>query len=216
MASCAELGRGEPSSGESAWSPWTKNRPRGAGWQASHAPARRTIPNRASSARRGAGTPIAGRNRPRRSAARTGCSKEFSAMADLMLMPFSAALPAFRDGSDTPRQFLERAIERCAADEPSERWKAGRPLSPIDGMPVGIKDVIETLDMPTGMGSPAWDGWHSGRDAASVLALREAGAVIFGKTKTTEYASAYPTDTLNPHDRRRTAGGSSAGSAAVV
>jgi len=157
-------------------------------------------------------------------------------MADPTLIPFSAALPAFRNGSDTPRHFLERAIERCAAFEPwlngfaalalprariaadaaSERWKAGRELSPIDGMPVGIKDVIETLDMPTGMGSPAWDGWRSGRDAASVLALREAGAVIFGKTKTTEYASAYPTDTLNPHDRTRTAGGSSAGSAAVV
>ena len=59
----------------------------------------------------------------------------------------------------------------------AERWCAGRPLSPIDGMPLGIKDIIETADMPTGQGSPLFVGCHTGRDAASVAALREAGAV---------------------------------------
>ncbi|WP_299452289.1 amidase [uncultured Pigmentiphaga sp.] len=153
-----------------------------------------------------------------------------------MLTPYLAATDKFRRGSDTPRDYLERALDkldeveprlkaftalaipraRIAADMSTRRWKSGTPLSPIDGMPIGIKDVIETFDMPTSMGSPTYEGWCSGRDAASVFALREAGAVILGKTKTTEYAGTYPTDTRNPHDYNRTAGGSSAGSAAAV
>lgn len=153
-----------------------------------------------------------------------------------MLKPYHTALENFRQGTDTPRDYLERTLERLeeveprlrafaslaiprariAADMATQRWKAGTPLSPIDGMPIGIKDVIETFDMPTMMGSPTYDGWHSGRDAASVFALRDAGAVILGKTKTTEYAGSYPTDTRNPHDYGRTSGGSSAGSAAAV
>ena len=70
--------------------------------------------------------------------------------------------------------------------------------------------------MPTGMGSPLFTGWRSGRDSASVKALREAGALIIGKTVTTEFAASFPGPTRNPHDLTRTPGGSSSGSAAGV
>ncbi len=83
-------------------------------------------------------------------------------------------------------------------------------------MPVGIKDVIETEDMPTKMGSPLFEDYFGGRDAASVKALRQAGAIILGKTVTTEFASSVPGPTRNPHDLARTPGGSSSGSAAGV
>lgn len=83
-------------------------------------------------------------------------------------------------------------------------------------MPVGVKDVIETADMPTGMGSALFAGWRSGRDSASVKALREAGVIIVGKTVTTEFATVHPGPTRNPHDLARTPGGSSSGSAAAV
>ena len=83
-------------------------------------------------------------------------------------------------------------------------------------MPVGIKDIIETIDMPTEHGSPLFAGYRSERDAASVAALREAGAVIVGKTVTTEFAWMQPRATKNPWDLTRTPGGSSSGSAAAV
>ncbi len=83
-------------------------------------------------------------------------------------------------------------------------------------MPIGIKDIIETADMPTENGSPLFAGFRSGRDGASVAALREAGAVIVGKTVTTEFAATEPRGTKNPHDLARTPGGSSSGSAAAV
>ncbi|MDE8651527.1 amidase [Novosphingobium sp. H3SJ31-1] len=150
--------------------------------------------------------------------------------------PFAAATSAFRAGTITPRDFLEDCLAAIAAREDevhafaalnlagarhqadlaSARWREGRPLSPIDGMPIGIKDVIETADMPTGMGSPLFEGTMTGRDAASVFALREAGAVIVGKTVTCEFAATEPGPTRNPHDLRRTPGGSSSGSAAAV
>jgi Asp-tRNA(Asn)/Glu-tRNA(Gln) amidotransferase A subunit family amidase len=150
--------------------------------------------------------------------------------------PFVAATPDFAAGKATPRDYLERCIAeiealepkigafvtlnlwgaRAAADSATARWRDGKPLSPIDGMPVGIKDIIETADMPTEMGSPIFAGWRSGRDAATVAALREAGAVIVGKTVTTEFASTEPRGTRNPWDLARTPGGSSSGSAAAV
>jgi Asp-tRNA(Asn)/Glu-tRNA(Gln) amidotransferase A subunit family amidase len=151
--------------------------------------------------------------------------------------PFFSAVPHFATGGDSPRDLLERCLARLAEFEPAVgafvchdieaaravadratwRWRSGRPLSPIDGMPVGIKDIIETVDMPTGQGSPAWEGTRTGRDAASTAALREAGAVILGKTVTTEFASSEPLgNTRNPWDPARTPGGSSSGSAAAV
>lgn len=146
------------------------------------------------------------------------------------------AQDAFRSGTDSPRDFLERCLAsmdewegkihafvstnleaaRTAADQSSARWKTGRSLSPIDGMPVGIKDIIETADMPTEQGSPLFKGWRSVRDSAGVSALREAGAVIVGKTVTTEFAAVDPGPTQNPWDTSRTPGGSSSGSAAAV
>jgi Asp-tRNA(Asn)/Glu-tRNA(Gln) amidotransferase A subunit family amidase len=149
---------------------------------------------------------------------------------------FLAATKAFAAGSDTPRAFLERCIEaiehgepdigafvttnlagaRAAADAAGERWKAGRTLSPVDGMPIGVKDIMETADMPTEQGSPLFAGWRGGRDCAAVAALREAGAVIVGKTVTTEFAATDPRGTRNPWDLSRTPGGSSSGSAAAV
>jgi Asp-tRNA(Asn)/Glu-tRNA(Gln) amidotransferase A subunit family amidase len=149
---------------------------------------------------------------------------------------FFAATAAFRDGEDSPRAFLERCIEtiealdpevgafvatnlpgaRAAADAASERWRSGQTLSLIDGMPIGIKDIMETADMVTEQGSPLFVGWRGRRDAAAVVALREAGAVVVGKTVTTEFASTHPAGTRNPLDLERTPGGSSSGSAAAV
>ena len=116
------------------------------------------------------------------------------------------------------RAFVSLNIDRAraAADMSSDRWKQGQPLSAIDGMPVGIKDIIETVDMPTECGSPIYKGWQSNRDAAVVAALREAGAIIIGKTVTTEFAAMEPRATRNPWDLGRTPGGSSSGSAAGV
>ncbi len=149
--------------------------------------------------------------------------------------PYHAATANFAAGKDNPREFLERCLgqitaleprigafvnlniegARKAADRSCARWKAGTPLSPIDGMPVGIKDIIETEDMPTEQGSPLFAGWRTGRDGASVAALREAGAVVLGKTVTTEFAASEPRGTRNPWDLDRTPGGSSSGSAAA-
>lgn len=105
---------------------------------------------------------------------------------------------------------------RKAAQESARRYQEGRPLSSIDGMPIGIKDVIETRDMPTEYGSPIFKGNMSGNDAASVQALKAAGAIILGKTVTTELAFFDPGPTTNPYDPTRTPGGSSSGSAAAV
>ena len=90
------------------------------------------------------------------------------------------------------------------------------PKGPLHGLPVGVKDVIDTADMPTAYGSPIYAGRRPARDAACVAWLREQGAVILGKTVTTEFATYRPPVTVNPHDPERTPGGSSSGSAAAV
>ncbi len=105
---------------------------------------------------------------------------------------------------------------RQAADRSTERYRGGAPLSPVDGLPLGIKDIIETRDMPTQMGSPLFEDWQSAGDAACITALREAGAVILGKVVTCEFAAAHPSVTTNPFDPARTPGGSSSGSGAAV
>ena len=88
--------------------------------------------------------------------------------------------------------------------------------SPVHGVAVGLKDIIDTADQPTGYGSPAWTGFQPAEDAEAVGRLRAAGAVIMGKTTTTEFATYKPTATRNPHDPAHTPGGSSSGSAAAV
>ena len=87
---------------------------------------------------------------------------------------------------------------------------------PLHGLPIGVKDVIDTFDMPTEMGSPIYRGHRPPADAACVALLRAAGAVILGKTVTCEFAGVTPGTTTNPHDETRTPGGSSSGSAAAV
>ncbi len=86
----------------------------------------------------------------------------------------------------------------------------------LAGVPVGVKDIIDTRDMPTGMGSPVYDGHRPPTDASCVARLRAAGAVILGKTVTCEFAGLTPRKTANPHDPARTPGGSSSGSCAAV
>jgi Asp-tRNA(Asn)/Glu-tRNA(Gln) amidotransferase A subunit family amidase len=87
---------------------------------------------------------------------------------------------------------------------------------PLRGRAIGIKDVLDTADMPTAYGSPIYEDHHPQWDAACVAALRAAGAIILGKTATTEFAALHPARTVNPFDPARTPGGSSSGSAAAV
>jgi Asp-tRNA(Asn)/Glu-tRNA(Gln) amidotransferase A subunit family amidase len=156
--------------------------------------------------------------------------------AEYKLRSFHDAVPGFFEGTSTPRAYLEECLEvidnrepvvkafvhlnvpgaRAAADASTARYRAGTLLSPVDGMPVGIKDLFETRDMPTEMGSPIWKDNQPFRDAAHVHALRQAGAVILGKTVTTELGMSHPGPTTNPFDPERTPGGSSSGSAAAV
>ena len=152
------------------------------------------------------------------------------------LMTFHDAVSSFHDGSDTPRAYLERCLEkidaieddvmaweivntepaRAAADEAGKRYAEGKSLSLVDGMPIGVKDLIETVDMPTEYGSELFKNNRPIRDAASVNALREGGAVILGKTVTVTFGGGDPSRTRNPHDLTRTPGGSSSGTAAAV
>ncbi|MDP6876694.1 MAG: amidase [Alphaproteobacteria bacterium] len=151
-------------------------------------------------------------------------------------LTFHDAVPSFRDGGDTPRAYLERCLEtitrheatvkayaalnedgaREAADAATARYKDGRPLSAIDGLPISIKDLLETKDMPTQMGCEAYAGNFPKNDNAAVWALRQAGAVVLGKTVTAELGGTHPGPTTNPFDPSRTPGGSSSGSAAAV
>jgi len=87
---------------------------------------------------------------------------------------------------------------------------------PLHGVPIGLKDTIDTFDMPTEMGSPIFRGHRPRADAACVALLRRAGAVILGKTATCEFAGSAPAQTTNPHNAAHTPGGSSSGSAAAV
>ena len=166
-----------------------------------------------------------------------GCWNELDPMSQTpQRRPYVSRTASFASGADSPVQVLEEclaeidrreaavgaftvidaAAARAAAEASAERWRAGTPLSSIDGMPVGVKDMIDTADMVTGMGSPLFDGYRPRFDAASVQGLRESGAVILGKTVTTEFASTHPRGTRNPWDLTRTPGGSSSGSAAAV
>jgi len=86
----------------------------------------------------------------------------------------------------------------------------------LHGVPIGVKDIMATRDLPTGCGSPIYRDWRPPYDAAVVALARRAGAVVIGKTVTTEFASSDPGPTVNPHDPNRTPGGSSSGSAAAV
>lgn len=112
--------------------------------------------------------------------------------------------------------YIDPAYAMMQAEAADLHRQQGKALGPLHGVPVGVKDIFDTRDMPTEFGSPVWAGRTPRRDAAAVARLREAGAVIMGKTVTTEFAYFHPNKTRNPHDRTRTPGGSSSGSAAAV
>lgn len=135
-------------------------------------------------------------------------------------------------GEVTCSQVAQACIDRVNAREsivgawahfdPNEVLEQARKLDeapvrgPLHGVPVGVKDVIDTFDMPTEMGSPIYRGYRPAADASCVALLRAAGALIFGKTVTCEFAGVTAGPTTNPHDASRTPGGSSSGSGAAV
>ena len=149
-------------------------------------------------------------------------------------MPAGAAETArsIAEGRTTSEEAVASCLARIAEREATVRaWAwldpdhalaearardAARPLGPLHGVPVGVKDIFDTADMPTQMGSPIYRGHRPAADAAAVAILRAAGAVILGKTVTAEFAGTHPGPTTNPHDAARTPGGSSQGSAAGV
>jgi len=112
--------------------------------------------------------------------------------------------------------FLDEAHALAQARAADERRRSGVPVGALDGLPVGVKDIIDTADMPTENGCAVHKGRAPSRDAAVVAMLRAAGAVILGKTVTTECAYFFPGKTRNPWNPEHTPGGSSSGSAAAV
>jgi amidase len=135
-------------------------------------------------------------------------------------------------GELTAQALVQSCLERIAAREPAVgAWAYLDPdqamaearardqaaaRGPLHGVPIGVKDIMDTADMPTGYGSRAYRGFRPAADAACVALARAAGAVVLGKTVTTEFAAMSPGKTRNPHDATRTPGGSSSGSAAAV
>jgi Asp-tRNA(Asn)/Glu-tRNA(Gln) amidotransferase A subunit family amidase len=132
---------------------------------------------------------------------------------------FMAKLGRFVDGADQAIHAFAHRDDRVVAlqaDNLQRDRAAGHLPGPLYGVPVGVKDIIDTMDFPTEYGSPIHAGRYSVGDATVVSRLRAAGAVIFGKTVTTEFATTHPGPTCNPHNLAHTPGGSSSGSAAAV
>src|SRR5262245_9980897 len=120
------------------------------------------------------------------------------------------------DGDIKAFVHLDREHVLAQARALDERRAERRSTGSLHGIPIAIKDIFDTADYPTELGSPLWAGRRPRHDAAVVERLRAAGAVIIGKTVTTEFAYYHPGPTRNPHDPTRTPGGSSSGSAAAV
>jgi Asp-tRNA(Asn)/Glu-tRNA(Gln) amidotransferase A subunit family amidase len=158
------------------------------------------------------------------------------ASEDVSLLSAAASAQRIREGLLTSEELVGACLERIRAVEPvvqawtfldedhalaqaraaDERKRSGEPVGPLHGVPVGIKDIIDTGDMPTENGTVLHRGRTPRNDAAVVSMLRAAGAVILGKTVTTECAYYSPGKTRNPHNPEHTPGGSSSGSAAAV
>ena len=102
------------------------------------------------------------------------------------------------------------------AEEADEHRRSGKPLGSLHGVPVAVKDIIGTIDMPTECGTVIRKGKSYSQNAEIIDMLHSAGALVMGKTATSELAFLGPSDTTNPHDNSRTPGGSSSGSAAAV
>jgi Asp-tRNA(Asn)/Glu-tRNA(Gln) amidotransferase A subunit family amidase len=125
-----------------------------------------------------------------------------------------ACLERIRAREDAVRAWAYLDPERSLA-QARELDRSSR-ASRLHGVPFGVKDIIDTADMPTEHGSPIYRGHRPRADAACVALLRRAGCLVLGKTHTTEFANHYPAPTRNPHDPAHTPGGSSSGSAAAV
>ncbi len=158
------------------------------------------------------------------------------ALEDLHQLSAVEAARLIREGAITSEQLVAACLERIAETDTAIRaWafldpdyalaqaraadelrSSGRPIGPLHGVPVAVKDIFDTADMPTERGSPLYAGRAPSRDSAVVARLRAAGAVILGKTVTTEFAFLTPGKTRNPHNPEHTPGGSSSGSAAAV
>ena len=155
---------------------------------------------------------------------------------DLLALTAAEAAEKIAAGETSSETLVAACLDRIAADDAAiQAWafvdrphalaqaraadallREGKGAGPLHGVPVGIKDVIDTADMPTENGSPLFKGRQPREDAACISALRRAGAVIIGKTVTTELANLTPAATRNPLCPDRTPGGSSSGSAAAV
>lgn len=157
-------------------------------------------------------------------------------MTELTALSAAAAADAIRRGDVTSEALVSACLDRIAArDGEIGAWahldpaqalddaraadaarRSGKGTGPLNGVPIGIKDVIDTAGRPTEYGCPIFKGRRALKDAAAVTLLRNAGAVILGKTVTTELALLTPSATRNPVNMAHTPGGSSAGSAAAV
>ena len=142
------------------------------------------------------------------------------------------AVDALIEGRLSARAFCDSCLERARADEATiKAWTAldeGRARSiaatrdvrdargSLHGIPVGVKDIFDTDDLPTEMGSPVFIGNRPARNAQLVERIVASGGYVFGKTATTEFAFMHPAETRNPWNPRHTPGGSSSGSAAAV
>src|SRR5918998_6866486 len=152
--------------------------------------------------------------------------------AELSELSATGAAGKIRSGEISSEELVRACLDRIEEREPivnawkfldpelalvqAQRCDASEARSPLHGIPVAVKDQFDTADMPTGYGSPIYEGHRPVADAGSVARLREAGAVILGKTELTEFALYHPTITTNPLDPARTPGGSSSGSVAAV
>jgi Asp-tRNA(Asn)/Glu-tRNA(Gln) amidotransferase A subunit family amidase len=156
--------------------------------------------------------------------------------ADPTALSAAGAAAAIRTGEISSRALVEACLARIAEREPQvqawahldpdlalrqadaadARQATGIAAGPLNGVPIGVKDIFDTADLPTENGCPIFAGRRPDTDAACVAALRAAGAIILGKTVTTELALLTPSRTRNPHNEAHTPGGSSSGSAAAV
>ena len=125
-----------------------------------------------------------------------------------------ACLDRISDREPEVQAFVHLAADAALAR--ARELDAGPVRGLLHGLPFGVKDLFDTFDMPTGYGSPVYAGQQPPADAAAVALCREAGAVLLGKTVTTELANMFPGGTRNPHNLQHTPGGSSSGSAAAV
>jgi len=155
---------------------------------------------------------------------------------DFRDVSIASILQGYRDGTITPVDVAQRCIETYERDEPhchawecfeeqrllelasvtASRLAQGAPIRALEGVPVAVKDIFNTSDFPTQMGSPLWKGFTPGNDARALFNIKRQGAVVPGKTVTAEFAVHSLGKTINPHSHERTPGTSSSGSAVAV